>query len=113
MSQRAQQVSELIRHALTEIMSRELELPAGVLITVTNIEVSHDLSYVKVWITITPHEQTGLAYGLIRENLSTLRHELSQKVVLREAPKLRFQIDRAESLVGEVEQLLKKIKEEK
>ena len=113
MSQKTAQVAELIRHELAAIMARELELPAGALVTITQVEISPDLENAVIWVTVTPEAQAGVVYGLLRDKRTELRHLLTEQVKLRVAPKLRFRMDKAGGLVVEVERLLQEIHGEK
>ncbi|MFA5075880.1 MAG: ribosome-binding factor A [Patescibacteria group bacterium] len=113
MSKRTEQVSELIRQKLGEIIIREIELPKNVLITVVKVETSADLKYAKIWLTVTPTAATGVAYGLVRGNYRELRRLLAEEIDLQFAPQLLLRLDKTAIKVAEVEQLLQEIKAEK
>jgi len=105
------QTNELIQHELSQIMARELELPAGALITISKVRVSKDLNYATVYITISPAEEVGRVYGILRDNLGILGAALGETIQMRRTPKLSFRMDRQAEKVMEIEKLLDEVKE--
>ena len=76
MSKRTEQVSILIQQKLNEIVTREIELPAGVLVTITKVEVAKDLKYATVWLSVTPEDKAGVGYGKLRDKKKEIRKML-------------------------------------
>ncbi len=112
MSKRTAQAAELIQQKLSAIISREIELPPGVLITLTKVEISADLKFTKVWLVITPVEQVGKIYGMLRKQSKKLRQQLAEELNLQFVPTLNFRVDKSGMAVEEVEGLLEKIRKE-
>lgn len=67
----------------------------GVLISVTKVQVTSDLSQAKVFLSIFPNDQRDELLKGIISNSSLIRHELSQRTKnqLRRVPSLIFYID--------------------
>jgi ribosome-binding factor A len=59
MTKRTEQLSALIQHNLNEIFVREVEFPLGTLATITRVEVTPDLSWAMVDLSILPISKQG------------------------------------------------------
>jgi len=108
---RQNKVSRLLQREMGDIFQREgKNILPGSLITVTNVEVSADLSIAKVYITVLGKIQPTEALEILMTKKSELRHELSHKVKhqLRIVPELRFYIDEQYDAMMHIQNLLKK-----
>ncbi len=112
---RPEKVAQLMRREVAEILQRKLRDPRmSAMVSVTDVEVTHDLSYAKIFVSImgTPEERTktlaalGSAAGFVR-------HELGPRLGLREVPGIRFIHDDSIDRGARVEDLLKRIHEGK
>ena len=81
----------------------------GVLVSVSAVRISPDLSVAKVYLSIFPSERSGEILDAIRENVRTLRHELAQRVrfQLRKVPDLTFFLDDSLDYLEKIDSLLK------
>ena len=113
MTKRGEQAGALVQHKLNEIINREVEFPAGVLVTITKVEVADNLKYATAWITATPEDKIGLVYGKLRDKIKELQKLVGQEADLQFVPKLRFRVDKSAMAVEEVERLLEEIRKEK
>ena len=108
---RQNKVSRLLQREMGDIFQREGRniLPGG-LITVTNVEVSPDLSIAKIYVTILGKIKPAEALETLMAKKSELRNELSHKVKhqLRIVPDLRFYIDEQYDAMRRIDELLKK-----
>lgn len=108
---RQNKVSRLLQREMGDIFQREgKNILPGSLITVTNVEVSADLSIAKVYITVLGKVKPTEALEILMTKKSELRHELSHKVKnqLRIVPELRFYIDEQYDAMMHIQNLLKK-----
>lgn len=94
--QRQLRVGEIVRHALSEILSRgELHDPvlAGRLVTVSEVRMTPDLKVATVLVMpLGGSDREAVLEGLERERRN-LRHQLAQRIRLKFMPDLRFIID--------------------
>ena len=102
-------VGENIRHALSEILSREElqdEALKGVSVTVTEVRCSPDLRNATVYVMPLGgvHEQ-DVVDGLNRCS-KFLRGQLSRQVRMKYLPKLKFQADSSFGEADHIEKLL-------
>lgn len=106
MSGRLLKVNELIKQQLGVVINEEIDLPAGVLVTITKIETSPDLRHARVFVSILPDEKARDILGLLIRKTKTFQKELADKIILRVTPRIRFIIDESEQKAGEIDRLL-------
>jgi ribosome-binding factor A len=81
----------------------------GIIISVTKVAVTSDLSIAKVYLSIFPNKEGEELLKGIRSNTPLIRHELSQRTKhqLRRMPHLEFFIDDSLEYIDRIEQSLK------
>ena len=89
-------------------LKKGAELAHGKLVTVTQVRVSPDLSFAKVFISIFPSSSQQEVMKAIEERGSKIRFELGNKVrtQLRIVPELAFHIDDSLDYIEKIEKLL-------
>jgi len=104
---RAERVSGLLRREVADIVHREFEyeLPRG-LISITDVEVSRDLSHAKVYVAVLEIEQAPEIIRFLNENAGQVRHQLAGRIRLRTTPSLKFLHDTSSESGQRIEQLL-------
>ena len=82
----------------------------GVLVSVTRVRISPDLSICTAYLSIFPSDNAQQMLDNIRRNEKSVRYELGQRVrnQLRIIPELRFFIDDSLDYLEHIDQLLKK-----
>ena len=67
----------------------------NLIISVTKVQVSSDLSIAKIYLSIFPNDKALFCFKNLKENRNKLRHDLSQKMKhqLRKIPELFFYLD--------------------
>lgn len=82
----------------------------GVLVSVTRVRISPDLSICTAYLSIFPSEKGSDLLANIRANEKTIRYELGRRVhnQLRIIPELRFFIDDSLDYIEHIDELLKK-----
>lgn len=82
----------------------------GVLVSVTKVRISPDLSICTAYLSIFPSEKADELLENIRKNEKSVRYELGQRVrnQLRIIPELRFFIDDSLDYMEHIDELLKK-----
>ncbi len=81
----------------------------GVIISVSKVSVTVDLSIAKVYLSIFPNKEAGELLKGIRSNTPLIRHELAQRTrhQLRRMPTLEFFIDDSLEYIDNIERSLK------
>lgn len=81
----------------------------GVLISVTKVSVTSDLSVAKVYLSVFPNEKRDELLDGIKSNTAAIRHELAQRTrnQLRRVPELLFYIDDSLDYIENIDNSLK------
>lgn len=108
-STRQAKISRLIQKELSEILRRETAKTQGVLVSVSAVRVSPDLSIAKVYLSIFPSAQAKQILENIERNARTIRYDLGTKVrfQLRKIPELAFYLDDSLDYIENIDNLLK------
>ena len=107
---RTDRVSVLIQRELSDIIQRELKDPRVGFCTISQVQVSTDLRYADVKVSVVGDKQqkrnsiTGL-----KSAAGFLRREVVQRIGLRHAPELRFELDNSVDQLMQIDRLLKRI----
>lgn len=109
-SRRMIRVGEEIRHALSEIIRREFSDHVLTLASITDVEVTNDFSYAKVYVSsLGDDEQRHAAAEKLNELQGKIRHLLSQRVKLRHTPKLTFLSDDTAATADHIGRILQEV----
>lgn len=81
----------------------------GVIISVSKVNVTVDLSIAKVYLSIFPNNKSKKLIDGIRSNAHLIKHELAQRTrnQLRRMPDLEFFIDDSLEYIDQIEKSLK------
>ena len=112
---RKQRLQETLRAELSEVIRRELRDPRLTegLLSVTDVEVSPDLKYATVYVSILGDE-TARQHGMtaLRGAAGLLRGELGRRKAFKSVPELTFKYDQAMERGSRVFELLEQVKRE-
>ena len=109
-NRRQDRVAALIQRELSEIIQRTVKDPRVAFCTVTQANVSADLKYVDVKVSVIGDEtqKTETLAGL-KSAAGFLRREIGNRLTLRYAPELRFAIDESADYLFKIDGLLKSV----
>ncbi len=81
----------------------------GVIISVTKVNVTVDLSHAKVYLSIFPTKSASELLDGIKQNAPLIKHEIAQRTrhQLRRMPNLEFFIDDSLEYIDQIERSLK------
>ena len=107
---RQNKIARLLQKELSQIFQEQTRSMHGVMVSVTQVRVSPDLSVCTAYLSIFPSEKGEELLGNIEKNNAQLRHHLRQRVrhQLRIIPELRFFIDDSLDYIDHIDELLKK-----
>lgn len=109
---RQEQIQGRLVAEVSEMLLRELKDPRLGFITVTGAEVSRDLRYARVYVSILGDEEAqrgGLA--ALRSATGKIRGEFTRRAHLRVAPEIEFRLDEGISRGSRIFELLHEIEE--
>ncbi|MDF1535961.1 MAG: 30S ribosome-binding factor RbfA [bacterium] len=110
---RADRVSELLKHEISEILFRETKDPGIGEVTITRVEVTDDLKLATVYFGVLDRtaEAEQVTEGLQRAG-GHIQRLLGKRLRLRFIPKLTFQFDRNLDYSMKIAKILQVIDEE-
>ena len=112
-SRRQDRVGVLIQRELSEIIQRSVKDPRVAFCTVTQAEVSSDLKYADVKVSVIGDEaQKDKTLAGLKSAAGFLRREIGNRLTLRYSPELRFTIDESTDYLFKIDGLLKSVTSE-
>ena len=107
---RQNKVARLIQKDLSTIFQEETRKTRGVLVSVSAVRVSPDLSVAKAYLSIFPSERAEELLKNINDQASQIRFKLGtlERHQLRIIPELRFFIDDSLDYIERIDELLRK-----
>lgn len=107
-STRQAKIARLIQKELSEIFRRQTAKTHGVLVSVSTVRVSPDLSTAKAYLSVFPSSKSQEMIENINRNAKTIRYELAQIVrhQLRKTPELSFFLDDSLDYIENIDNLL-------
>ncbi|NNL94036.1 MAG: 30S ribosome-binding factor RbfA [Xanthomonadales bacterium] len=87
---RAQRVSGQLRRELAQLIQSELKDPEVGLISVSDVEVSRDLSHAKVFVTVFNEGDAEASIKALKRAAGFLRSRLGSELRMRSIPMLHF-----------------------
>ena len=107
---RQNKIARLLQKELSVIFQEQTRSLHGVMVSVTRVKVSPDLSICTAYLSIFPSEKGEELMQNITRNEKQIRYELGTRVryQLRIIPELRFFIDDSLDYIERIDELLKK-----
>ena len=107
---RQNRISRLLQKELSLIFQSQTRRMHGVMVSVTKVRVSPDLSICTAYLSVFPSEKGEEILKNINANEKTIRFDLGRKVrnQLRIIPELRFFLDDSLDYLEHIDELLKK-----
>jgi ribosome-binding factor A len=88
---RSSRVAEQIQRTLSEILRRELKDPRVANASISEVEVSGDLSHARVYVSLLPPDaDAAAALAGLASAAGFLRRQLGRSLKLRQVPALHF-----------------------
>jgi ribosome-binding factor A len=108
-STRQAKIARLLQKELSEILRVQTAKTHGILVSVSAVRVSADLSIARAYLSIFPSEKAAEIIENINNSARSIRFELAQKVrfQLRKTPELAFYIDDSLDYIENIDNLLK------
>ena len=106
---RQNKISRLLQKELSEIFLLQTKAMPGVLVSVSAVRISPDMSISRVYLSIFPSEKSEEMVKNINNNMKSIRFELGTRVrhQLRIIPELKFFVDDSLDYIEKIDALLK------
>lgn len=110
---RIEKMQNLIKQELSNIVLNEINDPRVKLVTITEVNLTDDLSYAKVFVSFygTQKEQDE-AWIALNKAVGFMRSEIAKKIRFRVAPKLILKKDTSLEYSSHIQVILQKINKE-
>ena len=107
---RQNKIARLLQKELSLIFQQQTRVTHGVMVSVTRVRISPDLSVCTAHLSIFPPARAEEIMANIKASEKTIRYELGTRVryQLRIVPELRFFIDDSLDYIEHIDELLKK-----
>lgn len=113
MSTRQEKLEALLKQEIAEILRKEFGDPRLGFVTITDADVSPDMSHAKVFISILgSEEQKTEGLKLLKHAQSYVRQLLSKRISLRTVPMIDFRLDSSVDQGMKITELLEQVKED-
>lgn len=110
-SNRQKKIAGILQQDLAEVLQAELNTGGvkGIIISVSKVKVTTDLSIAKAYLSIFPNDKAKVLIEEIRSKTSFIKHELAQRTKhqLRRMPQLEFFIDDSLEYMDRIDRSLK------
>ena len=110
-SKRPLRIAAEIKRDLPDLIRRVVAIPGSVLVSITDVEVSIDLSHATVFFSTyggSDKNRLDITH-LLNAKKSQLRTQLAQQLIMRQHPDLKFVYDETPARAARIEALLKQI----
>ena len=108
MSKRTEQVAELLRLEINNILVRDFEQPIGCLVSVARITISPDLKNATAYLSVIPDNKLGSALSAVKKFNNHIHKELNKKIVTKIVPRLHWEIDDTDLKYKAIDEALEK-----
>lgn len=109
---RADRVRKALMREVSDIIAHEIKDPrlAQTMISVTDVEVTHDLRFARIFISVMSDEETQNAVlEILKEAQPKIRSEIGHRIRLRYTPEIDIKLDNSLERGARVSQLLDQI----
>lgn len=108
--QRSERVAEAIKKEVSNIIHHELKDPRLGFITITQVELTRDLRYAKIFFSVLgKDEERKKSKEALDSALGFIRKLIAERINLRFAPEITFRDDRSTEYSVRIEEILQEI----
>ena len=110
-TQRQIQVANEIQQIVSVLLQREMKDPRIGFVTVTGADITSDLKYAKVYVSVmgTPEEKRETMEALTRSR-GFVRREIAARMSIRAVPEVNFKLDQSIEHSDNVNRILNELK---
>lgn len=109
MSVKIERIADMIQQELSYILQLEVRDSDIRFVTITDVHVTNDLSFAKVYVTVLREDKKEETLQALKEASGFLRKELAKRVNIRHIPELQFVYDESIDYGKHIEDLIDQI----
>ena len=108
MANRIERIQSIIAKNITEIIAYEVKNPHIGFVTVSEVKVSTDFSYAKVYVSFLTSKHPEKNLEELNKSKGFIRSSLAKKLDIRKTPEISFVLDETYEKAERIEELIKK-----
>ena len=112
MADRTQRIQSIIGKNISEIIQFELKNPRIGFCTVSEVWVSSDFSYARVYVTFLGAKYSKQNLEELNKTRGYVRSSLAKKIDIRKTPEITFYLDETYEKMNHLDEVLKKESEQ-
>lgn len=109
-SSRSGRLGDLLQREIAKLIRDECTDPRLGMITISGVEVTDDLSFARVYVTVLEDDKRNVSIEALNHAAGFFRTQLSKHLMLRIVPKIKFIYDNSLITGSRVNQLLNSVK---
>ena len=90
MNKRIEQINELIKRELGEIILREVDLPENALVTIIDVKSATNFQSAKIQISVIPESSSDAVMKNLNQQIYSIQQNLNKRLKIRPVPKIIF-----------------------
>lgn len=103
---RTDRIADVMQRELSQIIQKEMKDPRISMVTISEIKVSKDLSFAKVFVSVMFEEKAEETLKALNNAAKFLRTELARKIQIRTMPQLIFIYDDTTIKANQISKLI-------
>lgn len=113
MADRVPRINQLYKKEIGRILLKDVEMPDGALVTITDVDTSSNLIESKVYISCYPPEKKEEVSQVLKRNIYDIQKTINKRMKIRPVPKIIFKMESSAGEADKIEGLLEKLKNDK
>ncbi len=113
MSLKSERISDALIEQISYILEYEVKNKDIKFVTITDVNVTNDLSHAKVYFTVLNMDKLEETKKALKSASGFIRHELREKIDIRQIPNLEFIYDQSIEYGNKIEKIIENLNEEK
>ena len=111
MTRRTERINDQLREEISDLLQRELKDPRLGFVTVTEVDVTPDLKYAKVYVSVLGHDaQWTASFQALDSARGFVWSWLRRHLDLRVTPEITFRPDRSMEHAAHIQSLLAELR---
>ena len=112
MSIKIERISDALIEEISYIIANEVKNSDINFVTITDVKVSNDLGFAKVYYTVLDDSKKDITAKALKEASGFIRHALRERVDIRQIPELSFVYDESIDEAKKIENIIEKLHNE-
>ncbi len=106
-----ERINSSLQEQISYILATEVKNPDIKFVTITGVKTASDLGSAKVYFTVLDNEKRKQTLDALKEASGFIRHELRERIDIRQIPELKFIYDESIEYGMRIEETISKLHE--